>query len=81
MSAAQPLAVCVEEASLNAWPALQQLLCDGWIMRFSRGYTRRANSVNALYSSRFSVEGKVERAKCEYTQRGLPVVFRLTPFS
>lgn len=71
----------IEEVSLNAWPALQQLLFDGWILRFSRGYTKRANSVNALYDSCLGAEDKIETCESLYTSRGLPTIFRLTPFS
>jgi GNAT superfamily N-acetyltransferase len=71
----------IEEASLNAWPALQTLLFDGWMLRFSRGYTKRANSVNALYPSSLDVEKKIARCEARYRERGLPPVFRLTPFA
>jgi GNAT superfamily N-acetyltransferase len=71
----------VEESSLNAWPALQQILFDGWILRFARGYTKRANSVSGLFPSSIDVHQKIETCERIYRQRGLPVIFRLTPFS
>ena len=55
----------LEEVALNAWPALQQMLFDGWLLRFARGYTKRANSINALYDSRLDVATKI--AACERT--------------
>ena len=71
----------IEEAALNAWPALQQILFDGWILRFSKGYTKRANSVNPLYASSLDVGEKVDACEKLYAEKGLRPVFRLTPFS
>ncbi len=71
----------IEEISLNAWPALQQILFDGWILRFSRGYTKRANSVNPLYHSTMDLAEKVATCEVLYRARGLRPTFRLTPFS
>ena len=70
----------IEEASLNSWPALQQILLDGWLLRFSKGYTRRANSVNPLYGSAMDVSEKVTICEDLYSDKGLNAVFRLTAF-
>jgi ribosomal protein S18 acetylase RimI-like enzyme len=70
----------IEEVSLNAWPALQHVFFDGWILRFAKGYTKRANSINPLFDSRLDIAEKVVRCERLYAERGLPPVFRLTPF-
>jgi GNAT superfamily N-acetyltransferase len=71
----------LEEAALNSWPSLRQMLFDGWVLRFSRGYTKRANSVNPLYGSTLDVTDKIVECERIYTEQGLPPIFRLTPFS
>jgi len=63
---------------MTAWPALQQILLDGWILRFADGYTKRANSVNPLYPSFLPPEEKIPICERHYRERGLPVIFRLT---
>jgi ribosomal protein S18 acetylase RimI-like enzyme len=68
----------IEEISLNAWVSLQSMLYDGWVIRFANGYTKRANSVNPLYSSNIDLEEKLEFCESLYRQKYLPVVFKLT---
>lgn len=71
----------IEEASLNTWPALRQILYDGWIMRFAGGYTKRANSITPVYNSTLPVEDKIRYCESMYVRRGLPTVFRITPLA
>jgi hypothetical protein len=71
----------IEEASLNAWPALQQMLFDGWLLRFAKGYTQRANSVNPLFGSSLNAEEKIELCERLYAEKEQPTIFRLTPFA
>ena len=69
----------LEELSMNAWPSLETILHDGWVLRFASGYTRRANSVHPLYPSLDEEEEKVRLCQRLYRDRGLPAVFKLTP--
>ena len=76
-----PSILALEELSLNAWPALQTLHYDGWVLRFAGGYTRRANSVNPLYKSSLPLDEKVTACEQYYHSQGLPAIFKLTPQS
>ncbi len=67
-----------EELAINAWPALQQELYDGWVLRFADGYTKRANSINPIYASSLPVAEKVDWCEVIYGVKMLPVAFKLT---
>src|SRR5262245_52204411 len=68
----------LEEISLNAWPALQTIVYDGWLLRFAGGYTRRANSVNPLYPGALDPAEKIGRCEAVYAAQGQDTVFKLT---
>lgn len=67
----------LECAAFNAWPAFQQLLVAGWLIRFAEGYTKRANSANFLYPSTTPVDRLVQWCEQLFAVRGLPPTFRL----
>jgi GNAT superfamily N-acetyltransferase len=69
----------LEEISLNAWPAFQTLLHDGWVIRFADGFSRRSNSVNPLYPPRGHVAENIRLCESLYRERGQRTIFKLTP--
>jgi len=68
----------IEELSMNAWPALQSLHYDGWVLRCAGGYTKRANSVYPLYPSEVDVDEKIDFCESFYRDHNLPAVFKMT---
>ena len=71
----------LEELSLNAWPAPQTVYDDGWVLRFGEGYTRRANSVNPLYTPFSRLDDHIRRCERWYRARNQDVVFKMTPLA
>lgn len=71
----------IEELSMNAWPALQTQLYDGWVLRFADGYTKRSNSINPIYNSTISLQAKLDFCEKQYEHVNLPKVYKLTPDS
>lgn len=70
----------IEERAFNAWPALRTIAIDGWLARLANGYTKRANSVNALGPAA-AADGIIEAAEMLYARHGLPAIFRLSPLA
>ena len=71
-------ALRAEEACLAVWPALRDVLLDGWLLRFSGGHTRRANAVHVVGPSRRGAGAKVAACESLYAAQGLPPLFRLS---
>src|ERR1051325_879327 len=69
----------LEEVTLNAWPALQTVYYDGWVLSFAEGYTRRANSVHPLYPAALPVADKLAVCEAAYSARGQATIFKLSP--
>lgn len=68
----------MEEVSYNAWPSLHSLFYDGWLLRFAESYTRRANSVNPIYTSTLSLDEKIDYCEAAYTRLGQRTIFKMT---
>ena len=74
---AAALAARIEEVCLNAWPALQEIHYDGWLIRLADGQTRRTNSVNVLHDGRLPADEKIHYCEEIYRRHALTPHFRL----
>lgn len=68
----------LELLAFKGWPALESRDVGGWRLRLSGGYTKRANSINALGPD-FSTD--IEALEAPYRDRGQVPAWRLTPLA
>lgn len=68
----------LEEISVNAWVPLASMIYDGWVIRVSDGYTKRANAVHPIYVSSGDLDEKIAFCEDIYTKHNLPTIFKLT---
>jgi ribosomal protein S18 acetylase RimI-like enzyme len=74
------LAWRVEATCFNAFPSLKQAILDGWLLRFSKGISRRANSANPLHAGYAMPEAVIEQIEALYRAQGQPAIFRVPSF-
>jgi ribosomal protein S18 acetylase RimI-like enzyme len=67
----------IEERSLNAWPALHQETSGGWVLRWTKGYTKRANSAQTLYPSNMPLEQQIEACEQFYIAHNQASIIRI----
>ena len=71
----------LEEIGLNSSAPPGALLYDGWLVRRMPGKAKRARSVNPFYPGSLPLAQKIPCCEALYRAQGLPVLFRITPFS
>ena len=71
----------LERTMSRAWPSFEADDYDSWVLRYADGYTKRVNSVNPHFGSSLPLAEKIAHCESAYRERGLPTIFRLTPFS
>lgn len=68
----------LEELAFRGWPALESQNQDGWHLRFSGGYTKRSNSINAISED---ASTDIEDLEAPYRARGQRPAWRLSPLA
>ena len=74
---ADRLAALIEPLAVAAWPAQEVLSCEGWLLRFTSGFTHRGNSVATFAFGGANVEGAIAWAEAEYRTRNLAPMFQI----
>ncbi|RKE20977.1 GNAT family N-acetyltransferase [Streptomyces sp. TLI_171] len=62
----------LQRIAARGWPAVEQEPLGEWTLRASSGFTRRANSVQALGDPGLPVDAALERVRDWYAARSLP---------
>ena len=71
----------LEELAFRGWPALETRDRAGWRLRFADGYTKRANSINALGQNTQTDLSTLQSLEAAYRARNQSPVWRLTPLA
>ncbi|MCJ8313099.1 MAG: GNAT family N-acetyltransferase [Saccharospirillaceae bacterium] len=71
----------IEKSGFRSWPALEESENNGIVLRFSNGYTKRANSANVIKQQKNNFEFLVDQYEKYFKAKNLPCIFRLPSFS
>ena len=70
-----------EQRGFNAWPAPRSAVVGDWLLRSASGYTKRANSANALQPGATLTRQLLQEIEAHYARQQLPCIFRLSPLA
>lgn len=74
----RPRAWAVEECAINGFPPLSQVVLGDWLLRFSGGARRTANSATPLREpQQGDLDDVIAAAESLYAAQGLPAIFRI----
>ncbi len=68
----------LETRLINAWPAFETQIVEGWVVRFAKGYSKRANSASPLVAGASLDDAAIDQIVAEFVALRLRPTFRLT---
>lgn len=74
---AEALAREIEPEAVAQWPARETMMLNGWLLRFTNGFTHRGNSVATLHFDGTDLEEAMETVEGEYQRRALRPMFQI----
>jgi GNAT superfamily N-acetyltransferase len=77
----EPQLIDMERAAVTAWPALETAPLGGWLWRWSKGGSNRANSVACLAAPDRDTEAAIDVAEAGYRAAGAMPRFQVTDVS
>jgi GNAT superfamily N-acetyltransferase len=69
----------IEPCAVRSWPARETLARDGWLLRFTDGFSSRSNSAATNAYGGASLERSIDAVEAAYRARGLPPQFQVSP--
>ena len=69
-----------EEACINGFPALRQVLVGGWLLRISGSTRRTANSATPLPYRQAEPDAVIAACEALYRRHGRPAIFRIPSY-
>jgi ribosomal protein S18 acetylase RimI-like enzyme len=68
----------LETRLINAWPSFETQIAGGWILRFAKGYSKRANAATPLVPGATLRDELIDHIVGQYEKQGIRPCFRLT---
>ncbi|HEY8567024.1 MAG TPA: GNAT family N-acetyltransferase [Beijerinckiaceae bacterium] len=68
----------LEGRLVNAWPSLEAQVCDGWLLRFAKGYSKRANAATPFLPGAGLTDEGIAHVVTQYEAQHIRPIFRLT---
>ncbi len=68
----------LETRLINAWPSFETQIAGGWVLRFAKGYSKRANAATPLIPGVTLEDELVDHIVAQYEKQKIRPCFRLT---
>lgn len=72
------LVSALETRLLNAWPSFESQVAEGWLVRFAKGYSKRANSATPILPGATLDDALIDHIAAQFQAQGIRPTFRLT---